>query len=184
MLTLSLSGLRGVPAYRKRTVVSTEFVTVCGMTFVSEFFPASNIGRPSLPRVETRAFRATWRCSQDAGKMRTLVDCLRLMRDRSIVHERICREDDRKTEKSVCERHRRPKEIGRPPVPLIVADVVCMPPWWVSYASPRNRLNKFAVIRCTRGSGPFGLAPCAEGCRYPGGALRPSDHQIVAALNT
>ena len=116
-----------MPAYRKRTVVSTEFVTVCGMTFVSEFFPASNIGRPSLPRVETRAFRATWRCSQDAGKMRTLVDCLRLMRDRSIVHERICREDDRKTEKSVCERHRRPKEIGRPPVPSTAIQAVLMP---------------------------------------------------------
>lgn len=27
-----------------------------------------------------------------------------------------------------------------------------------------NRLSRFAVILCTRGSAPFGLAPWAEGC--------------------
>src|SRR5262245_52156617 len=49
---------------------------------------------------------------------------------------------------------------------------------------PKNRSNRFLVIRCTRSSGPGGGPPWAEGRRYPGGSLRPSDHQIVAALNT
>src|SRR5262249_39840998 len=30
---------------------------------------------------------------------------------------------------------------------------------------PLKRFNKLAVIRCTRESGPFGLAPWAEGCK-------------------
>ena len=67
-------GLEGVPAYRKRTVVSIEYGIPCRVTFVSVLFQADKTGGPSLRRTATGGFSATWWCQQYAGQIKTLVD--------------------------------------------------------------------------------------------------------------
>ena len=79
--------LGGVPAYRKRTVVRMEFAMVCGVTFVSVFFRAKNIGRPSVPRPARGALSETWRCQRNAGKIGTAVDSACRIRGQCVVHE-------------------------------------------------------------------------------------------------
>src|SRR4051812_22159700 len=46
------------------------------------------------------------------------------------------------------------------------------------------RVSRFAVIRCTRGSGPCGRLQCDQGSMWPGGEPRACDQKIVEALKT
>src|SRR6516165_6439535 len=80
-------GIGGVPAYRKRIVVRMECAVVCGVTFVSVFFRAKNIGRPSVPRPARGALSETWRCQRNAGKIGTAVDSACRIRGQCVVHE-------------------------------------------------------------------------------------------------
>jgi len=81
-----------------------------------------------------------------------------------------CTEDDRKIEESVSDVHRRPREIGRPSVPLVVAEGVCLPPGCQRKIQKERRPGRFAGLPLADEEGDVARAEIAA--REPGRVVK------------